>query len=91
MFKNEGETVAKSAVEVNVQLVVCDDEESGGGVGKKFVVVGGSGEGDERATSTTANSTRKLSRFACPHVANYMTVSPYPASTTFIFFRPLQR
>lgn len=36
VFKNEGETVAKSAVEVNVQLVVCDDEESGGRVGKKF-------------------------------------------------------
>lgn len=36
VFKNEGETVAKSAVEVNVQLVVCDDEESGGGVGEKF-------------------------------------------------------
>lgn len=54
------------------------------------MVAGGPGEGDERATSTTANSTRKLSRFACPHVANYMTVSPYPASTTFIFSAPFK-
>lgn len=83
------ETVAQSAVEVNVQLVVCDGEEDGGSVRDLSVCwLEGETRPGEGATSTTANSTRrKLSRFACPHVANYMTVSPYPASTArSIFF-----